>query len=158
MRTIVRIDTLDAKNLACRSIWSNLACPIRLLFSRHRCVPAWFSLSRPLYPRCVGLGMDLTIRHFPASKSPLPFFFHSSPLLSSLGILLGVFFSVEGPQDKNTFGKTVQRQVRHEDISRRWCGQNPKLRLKELRLGIMIKAKDDTDLNRKRLYSPLKGK
>jgi hypothetical protein len=33
------------------------------------------------------------------------------------GLLLGVFFSVEGPQGKNTFDKTVQRQVRHEDIS-----------------------------------------
>jgi hypothetical protein len=30
----------------------------------------------------------------------------------------------------------------------------PKLRLKELRLGVMIKTKDDTDLKRKRLYSP----
>jgi hypothetical protein len=29
-----------------------------------------------------------------------------------------------------------------------------KLRLKELRLDIMIKTKDDTDLKRKRLYSP----
>jgi hypothetical protein len=27
------------------------------------------------------------------------------------GLLLGVFFSVEGPLDKNTFSKTVQRQV-----------------------------------------------
>lgn len=33
--------------------------------------------------------------------------------------LLGVFFSTEGPLGKNTFGKTVQRQVRHKDISRR---------------------------------------
>jgi hypothetical protein len=33
--------------------------------------------------------------------------------------LLGVFFSAEGPLGKNTFGKIVQRQVRHEDISRR---------------------------------------
>jgi hypothetical protein len=31
--------------------------------------------------------------------------------------LLGVFSSVEGPQGKNTFGKTVQRQARHEHIS-----------------------------------------
>jgi hypothetical protein len=30
--------------------------------------------------------------------------------------LLEVFFSAEGPLGKNTFGKTVQRQVRHEDI------------------------------------------
>jgi hypothetical protein len=30
----------------------------------------------------------------------------------------------------------------------------PKLRLKELRLGIMMKAKDDTDLKRKILCSP----
>jgi hypothetical protein len=29
-----------------------------------------------------------------------------------------------------------------------------KLRLKELRLGVMIKTKDNTDLKRKRLYSP----
>jgi hypothetical protein len=27
------------------------------------------------------------------------------------GLLLGVFFSTEGPLGKNTFGKTVQRQV-----------------------------------------------
>jgi hypothetical protein len=27
------------------------------------------------------------------------------------GLLLGVFFSLEGPLGKNTFGKTVQRQV-----------------------------------------------
>jgi hypothetical protein len=25
------------------------------------------------------------------------------------GLLLGVFFSTEGPQDKNTFGKIIQR-------------------------------------------------
>jgi hypothetical protein len=31
----------------------------------------------------------------------------------------GVFFPVEGSQGKNTFSKTVQRQVWHEDISRR---------------------------------------
>jgi hypothetical protein len=30
-----------------------------------------------------GLHVDLTIRHFPASKSLLSFFFHSTPLLSS---------------------------------------------------------------------------
>jgi hypothetical protein len=30
--------------------------------------------------------------------------------------VLGIFFSAEGPQGKNNFGKTVQRQVRHEDI------------------------------------------
>jgi hypothetical protein len=68
--------------------------------------------------------------------------------------VLVVFSSAEGPQGKNTFGKTVQRQVRHEDISRRLCEQKPKLWLKELRLGIVIKAKDNTDLKRKRLYSP----
>jgi hypothetical protein len=33
------------------------------------------------------------------------------------GLLLGVFSSAEGPQGKNTFGKIVQRQARHEDIS-----------------------------------------
>jgi hypothetical protein len=71
-----------------------------------------------------------------------------------LSYLLGVFSSTEGPQGKNTFGRTVQRQVWHEDINRRWCEQNLKLRLKELWLGIVIKAKDDTDLKRKRLYSP----
>jgi hypothetical protein len=27
------------------------------------------------------------------------------------GLLLGVFFSTEGPQDKNTFGKIIQRLV-----------------------------------------------
>jgi hypothetical protein len=35
------------------------------------------------------------------------------------GLLLGVFSSTEGPQGKNTFGKTVYRKVRHEDVSRR---------------------------------------
>jgi hypothetical protein len=35
------------------------------------------------------------------------------------GLLLGVFFSVEGPQGKNTFGKRVRRQERYEDVSRR---------------------------------------
>jgi hypothetical protein len=30
----------------------------------------------------------------------------------------------------------------------------PKLRLNELRLGVMIKTKDDTDLERKRLFGP----
>jgi hypothetical protein len=30
----------------------------------------------------------------------------------------------------------------------------PKLRLKELRLGVMMRTKDDTDLKSKRLYSP----
>ena len=40
------------------------------------------------------------------------------------GLMLGVFSSAEGPQGKNTFGKTVQRQVWHEDISRRWCRQS----------------------------------
>ena len=35
------------------------------------------------------------------------------------GLLLGVFSSAEVSQGKNTFGKTVQRQVWHEDISRR---------------------------------------
>jgi hypothetical protein len=69
------------------------------------------------------------------------------------GLLLGVFSSAEGPQGKNTFGKTVQRKVWHEDVSRRWCEQKPKLQPKELRLDIVIKAKDDTDLKRKRLYS-----
>jgi hypothetical protein len=67
---------------------------------------------------------------------------------------VGVFSSTEGSQGKNTFGKIVQRKVWHEDISRRRCEQKPKLRLKELRLGIVIKAKDDTDLKRKRLHSP----
>jgi hypothetical protein len=32
--------------------------------------------------------------------------------------------------------------------------KKPKLQLKELRPDTMIKAKDDTDLKRKRLYSP----
>jgi hypothetical protein len=35
------------------------------------------------------------------------------------GLLLGVFFSAKGPLGENTFSKTVQRQARHEDISRR---------------------------------------
>jgi hypothetical protein len=30
---------------------------------------------------------------------------------TSKGLLLGVFFSAEGPLGKNTFGKTVQRQI-----------------------------------------------
>ena len=33
------------------------------------------------------------------------------------GLLLGVFFSAEGHLGKNTFGKTVQRQVWYEGIS-----------------------------------------
>jgi hypothetical protein len=33
--------------------------------------------------------------------------------------MLGVFFSVEGPLGKNTIDKTVQKHVRHKDISRR---------------------------------------
>jgi hypothetical protein len=28
-----------------------------------------------------------------------------------ISTLLGVFFSVEGPQDKNTFGKMIQRST-----------------------------------------------
>jgi hypothetical protein len=31
------------------------------------------------------------------------------------GLLLGVFFPVEGPQGKNTFGKIIQRHTRHDD-------------------------------------------
>jgi hypothetical protein len=30
--------------------------------------------------------------------------------------VLGAFFSAEGPLSKNTFGKTICKQIRHEDI------------------------------------------
>jgi hypothetical protein len=33
------------------------------------------------------------------------------PIISRVGVLLGVFFSTEGPQGKNTFGKRIQRIV-----------------------------------------------
>jgi hypothetical protein len=35
------------------------------------------------------------------------------------GLLLGVIFSAEGPQGKNTFDKIQQRYARHEDTTRR---------------------------------------
>jgi hypothetical protein len=34
------------------------------------------------------------------------------------GLLLGAFFSAEGPLSKNTFGRTICKQIRHEDICR----------------------------------------
>jgi hypothetical protein len=33
-------------------------------------------------------------------------------------VVLGAFFSAEGPLSKNTFGKMICKQIRHEDICR----------------------------------------
>jgi hypothetical protein len=41
------------------------------------------------------------------------------PLLPPLPLpLLGAFFSADGPLSKNTFSKTICKQIRHEDICR----------------------------------------
>jgi hypothetical protein len=62
--------------------------------------------------------------------------------------LLGAsFLRRRSPYAKNTFGRTICKQARHEDIL-------SKLQLKELRHNDMLKTKDGTYLKRKRLPSP----
>jgi hypothetical protein len=70
------------------------------------------------------------------------------------GLLLGVFFSAEGPLGKNTFDKDNIKEGVRWRYKPKMMQTKPKLRLKELRLGVMIKMKDDTDLEKKRLFSP----
>jgi hypothetical protein len=44
--------------------------------------------------------------------------FQADPKEVHLRAVLGAFFSAEGPPSKNTFGRTICKQVRHEDIYR----------------------------------------
>jgi hypothetical protein len=63
------------------------------------------------------------------------------------GLLLGACFFTEGPPSKNTFGSMICELTHHEGASRSY---NPES------FGIMtrLETKGDTDLKRKRPFSP----
>jgi hypothetical protein len=62
------------------------------------------------------------------------------------GLLLGAFFFAEGPLSKNTFGRTICKQTKHEGICQSY---NPGS------FGMMtrLETKGGTDLKRKRPFS-----
>jgi hypothetical protein len=70
-------------------------------------------------------------------------------VISADGVAIGVFFFVEGPLSKNTFGRTIckETQVYAEGICRSY---NPGS------FGMMtrLETKGNTNLKRKRLFSP----
>jgi hypothetical protein len=61
--------------------------------------------------------------------------------------VLGACFVAQGPLSKNTFGKLAHKQTQHEGTGRSYDPGS---------FGIVtcFKTKGDTDLKRKRLFSP----
>jgi hypothetical protein len=80
--------------------------------------------------------------------------FYTNVVGQNLRSLLGVFFPAEDPQGKTPSAKYYKgihdMKIQPEDDANR----SLKLWLKKIQLSIMMKAKDDTDLRRKRLSSP----